>query len=61
MVRLKAPPAEGQANEALLRYLGRVLDVPFSSVRLVRGSSSRDKLVEIEGLTAKDVLARLLP
>jgi uncharacterized protein (TIGR00251 family) len=61
VVRLKAPPAEGQANEALLRYLGRVLDVPFSSVRLVRGSSSRDKLVEIEGLTAKDVLARLLP
>jgi uncharacterized protein YggU (UPF0235/DUF167 family) len=61
VVRLTAPPAEGEANAALLRFLGRVLDVPASSVRLLRGASSRDKLVRIDGLTAAEVASRLRP
>jgi hypothetical protein len=59
VVRLSAPPAEGQANAALARFLGRALGVPASSVQLLRGASSRDKLVRIEGLTAAEVLSRL--
>ena len=59
MVRLQAPPVEGAANDALSRYLGQVLGVPPSSVQLLRGASSRDKLVRIEGVTAAEVVSRL--
>ncbi|MFQ5689134.1 MAG: DUF167 domain-containing protein [Gemmatimonadota bacterium] len=50
-VRLAAPPVEGAANEALLRFLSKRLRVPRSSVRIVRGGRSRDKLVEVTGVT----------
>ena len=59
VVRLTAPPVEGEANAALLRFLGRTLAVPPSSVQLLRGASARDKLVRIEGLTAAEVVSRL--
>ncbi len=59
LVRLNAAPVEGQANRALLRLLARVLGVPASAVRLVRGAKARDKLIEVSGLGRADVLARL--
>jgi hypothetical protein len=58
LVRLTAPPVEGAANAALGRLLGKALGVPPSAVRIVRGETSRDKLVRIDGTTAADV-ARL--
>ncbi len=51
VVRVTAPPVDGQANEALARVLGRFLDVPPSTVRVVRGASGRDKLVAVAGLS----------
>ena len=61
VVRLTAPPVEGRANEALARLLGKALDVPSSAVRVVRGSSGRDKLVAVAGLTAAAARRRLEP
>ena len=60
-VRVKAPPVEGRANEALLRLLARALSVPRSSLGVVRGQASRDKLVAVEGLDAAEVRRRLEP
>lgn len=60
VVRLKAPPVEGRANEALVRFLARLLAVPPSAVRLARGAAGRDKLLRVRGLAAADVQARLL-
>ena len=45
MVRLTAPPVEGEANAALARVLGRALDVPPSAVRLLSGATGRHKRV----------------
>jgi uncharacterized protein len=59
LVRLQAPPVDGRANEALARFLGRVLDVPPSAITLVRGASGRDKVVRIAGTDAATVRARL--
>jgi len=58
-VRVTAPPAEGRANEAILRLLARTLGVPKGSLRIVRGQRSRDKLVAVEGLDAAEVRRRL--
>ena len=59
VVRLNAPPVDGRANEALGRFLARLLDVPPSAVSLVRGASGRDKLVRVAGVDAVRVRARL--
>ena len=48
LVRVSAPPAEGAANERLMRILARELAVPLATLVLTRGLTSRDK----------DVLAR---
>jgi uncharacterized protein (TIGR00251 family) len=57
--RVTAPPVEGRANEALLRLLSDTLGVPKSSLRIVRGQRSREKLVAVEGLDAAEVRHRL--
>jgi uncharacterized protein (TIGR00251 family) len=59
VVRLTAPPVEGQANAALARLLGRVFGVPPSAVKLVHGAAGRDKLVRVAGLRASEARARL--
>mgnify|MGYP003346194662 CR=1 FL=1 len=46
-IRLKAPPVDGQANAALLRFLARKLGVAPTAVELVRGATGRQKLIQI--------------
>jgi uncharacterized protein len=50
VVRVTAPPVDGRANAALCKLLGRVLGVAPSTVAVVRGGTSRDKLVRVDGL-----------
>jgi uncharacterized protein len=59
VVRLTAPPVDGEANAALARFLGRILGVPPSSVSILRGAAGRDKVVRVEGLGAAELLRRL--
>ena len=47
-IRLAAPPVDGKANAELLRFLSDAFDVPLRNVTLVRGESSRQKIVRIE-------------
>ena len=49
-VRVTSPPEGGKANAAVCRALAAALGVPKSSVSVVRGHTSRHKLVEVEGL-----------
>ena len=50
-IRLAAPPVDGKANEALIRFLADALDLRRSAITLVSGQTSRHKRVEIEALT----------
>jgi uncharacterized protein (TIGR00251 family) len=58
-VRVAAPPEDGKANRALVEVLARELGVKDGAVRIVRGHSSAQKLVEIDELTIDEVWARL--
>lgn len=58
-IKLTAPPVEGEANQALIEFLARQLQITRGQVRLIRGESSRQKLVEIAGLTREQLLERL--
>jgi hypothetical protein len=46
-IRLAAPPIDGRANEALLKYLAGLFDVPLRQVELRQGGQSRHKVVAI--------------
>ncbi len=59
-IQLKAPPVDGAANAALLRFLAERLGVNRAAVELVRGSTSRSKWIRVEGWTADQVRAVLL-
>jgi len=49
-VRLRAPPVEGKANEALRRLLAERLGVALSAVSIVSGGTARLKRVRIDGI-----------
>ncbi|OGO72914.1 MAG: hypothetical protein A2Z49_10695 [Chloroflexi bacterium RBG_19FT_COMBO_56_12] len=59
-VRLTAPPVEGKANEALIRFLARVLDVSTTKIEIVGGVTGRDKLVSLIGLDAETAQRRII-
>jgi uncharacterized protein (TIGR00251 family) len=46
-IRVTAPPVDGLANDALIEFLSRELDVPRRNVCIVSGLTSRTKVVEI--------------
>ncbi len=46
-IRLAAPPVEGRANEALLKFIAKLFDVPLRQVELRQGGQSRHKVVAI--------------
>jgi uncharacterized protein len=59
LVKLSAPPVDGQANEALRRYLAHLLGLAPSCVTLRRGARGRDKQMLISGLEVDVLRARL--
>ena len=58
-VRLMAPAVENRANEALVRFLSKVLAVPRRQVEVVAGLHGRRKIVRIHGATKQEVFRRL--
>ncbi|MDI1312502.1 DUF167 domain-containing protein [Prosthecobacter sp.] len=47
LVKLAAPPVDGKANTELIRFLAESLDCPKSQITLIRGTSSRQKTLEL--------------
>lgn len=57
--RVTAPPLQGKANRALCRLIAKRVGVPPSSVAVVRGAKSRDKLIRVEGIDSPTLENRL--
>jgi uncharacterized protein len=60
VVRVTAPPVDGKANAALCALIARRVGVAPSRIIVVRGQTSRDKVVRIEGAEADAVRSALL-
>lgn len=56
---LTAPPVDGAANDALIALLAKHLGLPGRSISIVHGATSRQKIVEIAGMTDAEVAAKL--
>ncbi len=48
-IKLAAPPIEGRANEALLKFIAELFAVPLRKVELKQGGQSRHKVVAVIG------------
>jgi uncharacterized protein (TIGR00251 family) len=53
-IRLTAPPVDGAANEALVRFLADVCSVAKSQVEIVSGHTGREKVIKISGISETD-------
>jgi uncharacterized protein len=58
-VALTAPPVDGKANDACIKFFAKLLNVPRSSVTIAAGQTSRNKVIRVAGLTAQQVRDRL--
>lgn len=58
-VAVQAPPEKGKANDELVRWIARALGLRRPQVTLVKGDTSRDKVVRLEGVTAEAVWLKL--
>jgi uncharacterized protein (TIGR00251 family) len=54
-VKIHAPPVEGRANEVLREFLADRLGLPRRAVTVLRGDTSRQKLLRIDGLSLAEV------
>ena len=59
-IKVTAPPVDAAANEALLQLLSERLDCPRRQLALVRGQTSRHKVVKIYSLSVEEVVERLV-
>jgi uncharacterized protein (TIGR00251 family) len=58
-VRLAAPPVDGAANAALIRFLAEILRRPQAAIRLTAGMTARRKTVEVAGIGVAEAGRRL--
>jgi uncharacterized protein (TIGR00251 family) len=60
-IKLTAPPVEGEANQALIKFLSGFLGIPRQDIMIVRGETTHNKLIEISGVDEKWLRTRLEP
>ncbi|MDH5696292.1 MAG: DUF167 domain-containing protein [Dehalococcoidia bacterium] len=60
-VKVSAPPVKGKANRELLAFLSQTLGVGKSSLTIIKGHTSRNKVIAVDGLSQEEVTRRLLP
>jgi uncharacterized protein YggU (UPF0235/DUF167 family) len=59
LIRVTAPPVDGKANDALCRLVAKAAGVAPSRVTVVRGHTARDKVLDVEGVGARELRAVL--
>ena len=52
-IRLTSPPVDGEANKACMSFFAKWLDISPSKISIVQGLSSKNKIIEVDGLTEK--------
>jgi hypothetical protein len=58
-VRLTAPPVEGKANKALIKYFSGIFEIPRSQIEILSGFKSRNKSLAIRGMDSVEIYDKL--
>jgi len=59
-VRIAAPPADNEANEALIEFLSDILGVAKTRLDIVAGSAGRDKLITVLDMDTETAHSRIV-
>lgn len=59
-IRLNAPPVDGKANQALIEFLAKTLEIKVAQIDIIAGQTSKDKLLTITGLRPEDVQQKIM-
>jgi len=59
-IRVAAPPVKGKANNELITYLSHLLGISKDRLDILKGHTSRKKLITIDGLSKVAALEKLL-
>lgn len=58
-VYLTAPPVDGKANQALLKFVSKKTGVPKSSIIIVKGEVARHKTLSLPGTTREELIEKI--
>ena len=58
-ISLTAPPVDGRANQTCIDFLAELLDIPRSSITIISGQTSGNKIVRVQGISAAEVRNKL--
>jgi uncharacterized protein (TIGR00251 family) len=59
LVKLAAPPVGGKANKALTDFLSRKLGVKRAAITIVKGQTTRNKIIDIKGMSGEEAIEKL--
>ncbi len=54
-IKVAAPPVKGKANSSLLAFLSKTLRVSKSSLTIIKGHTSRSKIISVAGLDPEEI------
>ena len=55
-VKVMAPPVENAANRAIIDFFSELLGIPKSNLKILAGNKSREKVLQIKGLSIVDFM-----
>jgi uncharacterized protein (TIGR00251 family) len=58
-VKIAAPPEKGKANKELIDFLSKALGVKKYAISIIKGHTSRNKVIAIEGMNREEIITRL--
>jgi uncharacterized protein (TIGR00251 family) len=59
-IHLTAPPIEGKANEALIKFLAEILDISKSQLDVVVGLEGRDKIISVINVDSETLQKKIM-
>ena len=58
-IRLTTAPVDGKANQALIKFLSKTLDVSKTQIQIEQGETSRHKIVQITGISKDELIRKI--
>ena len=58
-IKIKAKPIRGKANAYLIKYLSKKLEIPRSNITIIKGRTSRHKVLEVSNIKNKEFIEKL--
>lgn len=60
-IKITSPPVDGEANEAVIKFFSKILKIPKNQVELIKGESSRHKVIKLTGVSVETLTALIAP